>query len=112
MSQTCRDLTPLHPGDLNALELMLDTLAATKDPRTTAEISILLAQKLVASVIAATETRDVLLHANKQARNQENVAWRILETDIREKLDRLPPQPGDFGTDPEADWPTDFPKDA
>lgn len=75
MSQPCRALGPLHPGDLAQLEVMLDTLAALKDPRSTADLSILLGQKLVASVRA-------LQAQLAQARRREDAAWALLEADL------------------------------
>lgn len=75
MSLTCRDLAPLSAPDLSLLELTLDAQAAARDPQQIAQLSILLAQKLVAR--CRHLERQVA-----QAKRHEDTAWAMLEADL------------------------------
>lgn len=75
MSLACRDLAPLSAPDISLLELTLDAQAARRDPQQVAQLSILLAQKLVAAYRH-------LERQHAQARRREDAAWAMLEADL------------------------------
>jgi predicted metal-dependent HD superfamily phosphohydrolase len=51
-----------------------------------------------------------LLATLRQAHRENDAAFALLWADLSPR-DHTP-RPGDFGTDPAADWPTDFPQDS
>jgi hypothetical protein len=101
MSLACRELAPLSAPDISLLELTLDAQAAQRDPRQAAQLSIVLAQRLVAAYRLMERRLD-------QAKRHENTAWAMLEADLTDHPNGH--HPGDFGNDPAADWPTDHPE--
>lgn len=93
----CRDYPALSDWDIAAHELWLD---AQHDH---ARLSLDSAKRLVATIRH-------LQGQNRQLRQQTDAAFALLAVDCSPAPDPTP-QPGDFGTDPAADWPTDFPED-
>jgi hypothetical protein len=92
----CRTAPTLSADELGALELLLDIKAA--HPMAGQAIALSTAMRLMATC--------------RELHRREQAAFAMLAVDVEPLTQPDHPLPGDFGTDPASDWPTDFPQDS
>jgi hypothetical protein len=92
----CRTAPTLASDELAALELLLDIKAA--HPLAGKTLGLSTAMRLMATA--------------RELQRREAAAFGMLAVDADPLTPPNTPMPGDFGTDPASDWPTDFPQDS
>jgi hypothetical protein len=90
----CRTAATLSADELGTLELLLDLKAAHPLAGKTLDLST--AMRLMATA--------------RELQRREAAAFAMLAVDADPLTQPDHPLPGDFGTDPASDWPTDFPE--